>query len=142
MVKSAAMSTEVVGGKLSGESRQEGRQRDMRTKITVVALLALAGMLVGCGKPKNETPKAALEAMAKAMTSGDSEAFVSCFDATEDEAKILKTMCELGNATMEFEKAMVKAYGEDAVGKTEKNDFKEMLDGTWLEKVTIKIDGD
>ncbi len=107
-----------------------------------MAMLALAGMLIGCGKgSKNETPKAALESMAKALSEGNSDAFVSCFDATEEEAKVLNAMCDFAGTATKFQKAMVAAYGEEA-GKTEDNDMQEMLDGSWLKKVKIEIDGD
>jgi len=109
--------------------------------MTLVALLALAGMLIGCGNSKNETPKAALESMAKALADGDSETFVSCFDATEDQVKILKALCDFAGTTAKFQKAMVDAYGDEA-GKDDNDSLQKMMDGSWLEKVKIEIDGD
>jgi len=109
--------------------------------LAVIACLSVS-LSAGCSK-KASTPKEALKNMVKAMQDGDSEAFVACFDATEDQEKILGVLCELTSATMKFEEAMVKEYGEDAVkqggSKSNLDDFK---DDKWLEDVEIKIDGD
>ncbi len=105
--------------------------------LAVIACLSLS-LSAGCSK-KASTPKEALENMVKAMQDGDSEAFVACFDATEDQEKFLGVMCEVTYAKMKFKEAMVKEYGEDAIPKSYLDDFK---DDKWLEDMEIKIDGD
>ncbi len=112
-----------------------------KTMLAVMVCLSVS-LSAGCSK-KASTPKEALENMAQAMRDGDSEAFVACFDATEDQEKILGVMCEMMSTMMKFEEAMVEEYGEDAVKKDgSKNNFGDLKDDKWLEDVEIKIDGD
>lgn len=81
--------------------------------------------------------------MVKAMQDGDSEAFVACFDATEDQEKFLGVMCEMVSTSIKFEEAMVKEYGEDAVNKGgSKSNLDDFKDDKWLDDIEIKIDGD
>ncbi|MCD4699361.1 MAG: hypothetical protein K8R91_02165 [Phycisphaerae bacterium] len=112
-----------------------------KTILAVIACLSVS-LSAGCSK-KASTPKEAMENMVKAMRDGDSKAFVACFDATEDQEKVLGAMCEMMSAMMKFEEAMVDEYGEDAVKKGGSTgslgDFK---DDKWLEDLEIKIDGD
>ena len=109
--------------------------------LAVIACLSVS-LSAGCSK-KASTPKEALENMAEAIRDGDSEAFVACFDATEDQEKFLGVMCELTSAMMKFEEAMVDEYGEDAVKKGgSKSNLDDFKDDKWIEDVEIKIDGD
>ena len=109
--------------------------------LAVIACLSVS-LSTGCSK-KASTPKEALENMVQAMRDGDSKAFVACFDATEDQEKVLIALCERTSATMKFEKAMVKEYGEDAVRKSgSKSNLDDFKDDKWLEDIDIKIDGD
>ena len=106
--------------------------------LMVVLLAAVAIFAVGCGDKKADTPKQAMENMQEALLEGDSDAFVACFDATEDEKKVLASMCDFLSTMHKFQEAMKKAYGEDAVN--EKGD--DLADKKWLEEITVKIDGD
>lgn len=113
----------------------------IRNTTRLVVLLAMTGLSAGAGGAKNDTPKTALEEMTKAMAAGDAETFVSCFDATEDEAKILRAMGEYMGTAVKFQKAMIDAYGDEGVMDNMKG-LQGILDGTWQEKVKIKIDGE
>ncbi len=112
-----------------------------KTMLAIIACLSVS-LSAGCSK-KASTPKEVLENMAEAMQDGDSEAFVACFDATEDQEKLLGATCEMMSAMIKFEEAMVKEYGEDAVKKSgSKSNFSDFKDDKWLEDLEIKIDGD
>ena len=78
----------------------------MRNTIILVVLMAMTDLSAGAGEAKNDTPKAALEKMFKAMAAGDADTFVSCFDATEDEGKVLRAMGDYMGTAVKFQKAM------------------------------------
>ena len=113
----------------------------LKNATMIVALLTMTCLSAGADEAKNETPKAALEKMAKAMAKGDTDSFVSCFDATKEEAKVLKAMGDFVGTTAKFQKAMVDAYGKEAV-EDHQEGLQKMLDGNLVENVQIKIDGD
>lgn len=108
-------------------------------------MVIVAGICVllfaGCSK-KASTPKEALKNMGEALREGDKDAFVACFDANEDQKKMLGAMCEFVDVTVKFEEAMIKAYGKDAVKGGKKSPLDEFKDDKWLDEVEIKIDGD
>ena len=111
------------------------------SRTTKIAVVLLAGVMVfaaGCGSKKASTPKEALKNMQKALVDGDSEAFVACFDASENQKKVLGSMCDSISTMSKFSKAMKKAYGKDAV----KSKDDDLADEKWLEDITVKIDGD
>ena len=107
----------------------------------LVVPLAMASLSAGAGGARNDTPTAVLATMVKAMVEGDADTYVSIFDATEDEAKVLRAMCNYYGTALNVQKAMIDAYGEGGVME-DKKDLHAMLDGTWQEKVKIKIEGD
>lgn len=113
----------------------------MKNTTTIVALLAMTGLSVGADQAKNDTPKAALENMFEAMAKSDADTFASCFDATEDEAKVLRAMGAFMGTAVKFQKAMIDAYGDEGVMDNLKG-LQRILDGTWKEKLKIEIDGD
>ena len=113
----------------------------MKNATMIVALLTMTSLSARADEAKNDTPKAALETMAKSMAESDTDTFVSCFDATKDEAKVLRAMGDYVSTAAKFQKAMIGAYGQEAV-KDEEKGLQKMLDGNLLEKVQIKIDGD
>ena len=113
----------------------------VKNTTMLVALLAMTGLSAGAGEAKNDTPKAAMEKMFKAMAKNDADAFVSCFDATEDEAKVLRAMGNYMGTAVKFQKAMIDAYGDEGVMENMKG-LQGILDGTWKEKLEIKIDGE
>ena len=132
----------------------------MKGKAILVVLVGMCVLLTtGCGKEESSssskvvkksqksekaaTPKDALENMADAIRKGDKDAFIACFDASDDQKKVMGAMCEMMAVMMKFEDAMKKAYGEDAVKKSgSKGILAELKDDKWLEGITIKIDGD
>lgn len=118
-------------------------------------LIVLAGIcsafLAGCGDggtgggtgeapKKADTPEQALKNMALAVQRGDAQAFADCFEATEQEKKILVSLGEFMSATGELQKAVTETYGkaaaEDVAGSQQGPDF---YDQDWLEKLNIKI---
>jgi hypothetical protein len=113
----------------------------MRNTAIIVALLAMTGLSAGADEAKNDTPKAALQTMFEAMAKNDADTFVSCFDATEDEAKVLRAMGNYMGTAVKFQKAMIDAYGDEGVMENMKG-LQGILDGTWKEKLEIKIDGE
>ncbi len=113
----------------------------MKNATMMVALLTMTSLSARADEAKNETPKAALEKMAKAMAKGDTDSFASCFDATKEQAKVLKAMGDFVGTTAKFQKAMVDAYGKEAV-EDHQEGLQKMLDGNLVENVQIKIDGD
>lgn len=111
----------------------------MRYTTMLVALLAMTGL--SAGEVKNGTPKAALLTMTESMAKGDADTFVSCFEATKDEAKVLRAMGDYMGTAAKFQQAMIGAYGEEGVMEDKKG-LQRILDGTWKEKLKIEIDGD
>ncbi|MBS3734001.1 MAG: hypothetical protein KGY99_03645 [Phycisphaerae bacterium] len=118
--------------------------------------VAMAGLLVtlGCGDeeqpgpgeqlPKANEPKDALRNMQTAVKNADKDQFVSCFDATDDQAAVLDVMADFMFTAMAFEEKMKAEYGEDAVKQPEgqDNDLKAAMKDDWLEGVTIDVQGD
>jgi hypothetical protein len=113
----------------------------LKNATMIVALLTMTSLSARADEAKNDTPKATLENMAKAMAAGDADTFASCFDATKEEAKVLRAMGDYVSTAAKFQKAMIGAYGQEAV-KDEEKGLQKMLDGNLLENVQIKIDGD
>ena len=121
----------------------------MKKTQTMIALtLTWTIIIAGCGgkgcptKPA-DTPAQALENMRLAMLAGNKKAFINCFEANDAQKQLLGAMCELSSAGAEFQQAMIKAYGEDAVKKMQgATPDADMSDEDWLEQVKIKVDGD
>ncbi len=129
--------------------------------LPVVAALSLA-IVVGCGgKEEGEgtgslgdnggtaapapasTPEAVLENMRLALVAGDGDAFVACFVATPAQETVLRGMARMVSTTLKFRKAMVAAYGEEALtGGGMQSDMSELTDENWLDEATVTVDGD
>ena len=100
----------------------------LKNATMIVALLTMTSLSARADEAKNDTPKATLENMAKAMAAGDADTFASCFDATKEEAKVLRAMGDYVSTAAKFQKAMMDAYGQEAV-KDEQKGLQKMLDG-------------
>jgi len=114
---------------------------------TLKALLKKAG--IDAPKPVAPTgddaaATAAVIAMAKAMETGDGDAFAACFDATAEEKAVLKELGTAMGKLMAFQRAWAKAYGE-AVWKEASGGRGGPIMPTAEElakKIQIKVDGD
>ena len=117
-----------------------------RTTGIVAALLT--GTLIfcaGCSKkasapPKVSTPKETLKNMQQAVLAGDEDAYLACFEASDEEKEILRHLYDGMVTTLRFELAMTKAYGRDAVKMDEiKTAARQMTDEKWIEKIAIEV---
>ena len=122
-----------------------------RLFTTTVAVLVCSVILIaGCGGPGDSgpaaTPKEAMANMAKGLADGNEAQFIACFDATEQEAKFLKSTFAIMKATTEFNAAAVAAYGEEEAkklsGDMSKSPFPTKDIDKWVETLTINVDGD
>ncbi|NIA07640.1 MAG: hypothetical protein GWP14_08425 [Actinobacteria bacterium] len=119
-------------------------------KILLAILCPLA--ILGCGDNscspqapgKADTPQRALENMRSALLAGGKQAFVACFDAPAKQEEMLGALYEFSSVSTQFDEAMTKAYGQEAVKKAMggANKGMQLQDENWLEGVTIKVDGD
>ena len=123
----------------------------MKTTAIKVLLAMLCAMAIpGCSdKPgtmdKADTPRQALENMRSALLSGNSKkAFLGCFDAPGKQEDMLVAFYEFTAVARQFDQAMRKAYGEEAVKEAMggRNQGMELDDENWFKDVKIKVDGD
>ena len=135
-----------------------------KTRILVGITLCLVGVLplVGCDGnsgpenptddtkppekaiPKATTPRQLLVNMRQAAISGDSEAFLDCFDATNDkERRVLRASCEFGSALWKLDQAMIETYGQgldrSGTGLAPSLDF---MDEQWPEQAPLSVDAE
>ena len=90
------------------------------------------------------TPKEAMINMVKGLANGTEAQFLACFDATEQEARFLKSVFAIMKASREFNAAAVAAYGEEGAKKLsgDKSPFPTKDFDKWAETLTINVDGD
>lgn len=117
------------------------------------------GLLVGCGDKKEETskeggpapatcvlakattPKLAIKNLQQALLSGDNEAFVTCFKATEKEKEMLAMVGDMTTSMLTFQNAMEKEYGEEGK-KGMKNSLGDMRKDNWADSFDVTIEED
>ena len=119
---------------------------------TVAVLVSSVVLIAGCGggdvpTGPAATPKEAVTNLAKGLANGTEAQFIACFDATEQEAKFLKSTFAMMRATKEFNDAAVAAYGEEDAKKLSGGDMSKSPFPTkdfdkWAETLTINVDGD
>ena len=126
----------------------------MKTTAIKVLLAMLCAMVIpGCSdKPgpgqttgKADTPRQALENMRSTLLAGNSKkAFLGCFDAPGKQEDMLVAFYEFTAVARQFDQAMRKTYGEEAVKEAMggRNQDAEMKDENWLEDFKIQVDGD
>lgn len=117
-----------------------------RTTGIVAALLTGALFFcAGCSKkasapPKVSTPRETLKNMQQAVLAGDEDAYLACFEASDEEKEVLRHLYDGMVTTLRFERAMTKAYGQDAVKMDDmKTAVRKMTDEKWIEKITIEV---
>ena len=96
-------------------------------------------------------PKDTIKRMFASLEKGDRAVFLSCFDASTEEAPLLGAMADAmvdATATMAaFQKAVKAKFGDDGWKKMQINDqatgpFAGKDVNAMMEKVTVKVDGD
>lgn len=89
-------------------------------------------------------PLGALENMRFALVAGDKQAFLNCFDLQGTQEEMIGAFYEFSVVASQYDKAMRKAYGDDAVKQATDGSVSvaPFEDENWLEDVTIRVEGD
>ena len=118
------------------------------TGIKVLLAILCPLVILGCGDKgdspqKADTPRQALDNMRLALMARDKEAFADCFEASGKQGEMIDAFYEFSAVASKFDQAMNKAYGEDAVKQAMGGHSKGVpfQDESWLEDVTIQVDG-
>jgi len=117
-------------------------QRKALAEQIAVLRKALFGTLWRLGATAG-TPRAVILAMARAIESGDGEAFARCFDAPEDIKAVLKAIAPFGSKMAAFTRAGVTAYGKEAWQAAARGPFGPMPSVEEIQKqLKVKVEGD
>jgi hypothetical protein len=95
-------------------------------------------LAAGCGGGGQDTPKATVEKMFKALKDGDKAAFAACYDATPEYLPWVNATAGLSQAARQLQDTCVKKFGE-----AESRPFRSPYDKpTPVDEAEVKVDGD
>ena len=121
----------------------------MKTKLFAILLVGLLAVAVASaqdqqdGYPAADTPQQALLNLQQSLVEGDTEAFVNCFETTDDGRRLLGALFDVILAFRELGAAVVEAFGEEAAGafaEMNSDPFGEIADAS-LDDLTLEVTG-
>ena len=86
-----------------------------RLRAKAVAVTMLCGLLLaGCGVRDQQTPRATVVKMYESLKTGGKAAFVSCFDAADNDVRSLEAIVSSVSASRELEQVFRRRFGKDS----------------------------